>query len=325
MIPAALSHAAASTSRCVTARTVRGPNAFEQHARSRAGRHERGGVGDAEDDDVGLDARRVEHDAGAVGQPLGDPARVARDRPPGARRCARARRVPAAARMPAWRIAPPNMRRYRTRARDAVARPGQHAADRRAEPLRQRHGDQVERRRQLGQRSARWRRRRSTGARRRDSVAMPELARGARRSPPHRPAGRPRRRRGCACSRPDQRGRRIDHVPARLAARRANSAAVNRPPLPTTVNCTPEFAAAAPSRARRRAPRRRRSPRRRGASAAIATWLAIVPLGTKSAASLPSSCGDPLLQRVDRRVLAILVVADLGARPSPRASPATAA
>ena len=48
-----------------------------------------------------------------------------------------------------------------------------------------------------------------------------------------------------------------------------------------------------------------------------AIWLAIVPLGTNSAASLPSSSAIRCLQPVDRRVLAILVVADrrLGHRP----------
>jgi hypothetical protein len=41
-----------------------------------------------------------------------------------------------------------------------------------------------------------------------------------------------------------------------------------------------------------------------------ATWLAIVPLGSQSAASLPSSAATVSWSRFDRRVLAVLVVAD---------------
>ena len=42
------------------------------------------------------------------------------------------------------------------------------------------------------------------------------------------------------------------------------------------------------------------------------SWLAIEPVGVNSAASWPSSRGDPLLQREHRRVLAVDVVPDLG-------------
>jgi hypothetical protein len=39
-------------------------------------------------------------------------------------------------------------------------------------------------------------------------------------------------------------------------------------------------------------------------------WFAIVPLGTEKCRFLAEQLGDPLLQAVDRRVFAILVVAD---------------
>ena len=68
------------------------------------------------------------------------------------------------------------------------------------------------------------------------------------------------------------------------------SAAVNRPPRPTTVNCTPEFAAAAPNSCQTMcasSPTTTSSPGRVNNLRPI--WLAIVPLGTKIAASLPSS------------------------------------
>ena len=72
------------------------------------------------------------------------------------------------------------------------------------------------------------------------------------------------------------------------AARR--SAAVNSPPRPTTVNCTPEFAAAAPDSCQTMcasSPTTTSSPGRVSSFRPI--WFAIVPLGTKIAASLPSS------------------------------------
>src|SRR5581483_2044333 len=73
-----------------------------------------------------------------------------------------------------------------------------------------------------------------------------------------------------------------------IAAR--HSAAVNRPPCPTTVNCTPELAAAAPDSCQTMCaswPTITSSPGR--VSTLRPIWFAIVPLGTKSAAGLPSS------------------------------------
>ena len=73
---------------------------------------------------------------------------------------------------------------------------------------------------------------------------------------------------------------------------------------------------AAPRRRARRSRRARRR-RRRSSSAGGTTrrrqiWLPIVPLGTKTAASWPNRPATCSSRRVDRRVLAVDVVADLG-------------
>src|SRR5271154_2429225 len=68
------------------------------------------------------------------------------------------------------------------------------------------------------------------------------------------------------------------------------SAAVNNPPWPTTLNCTPEFAAPAPDSCQTiwaSSPTTTSSPGRVRILRPI--WFAIVPLGTKRAASLPSN------------------------------------
>ena len=44
----------------------------------------------------------------------------------------------------------------------------------------------------------------------------------------------------------------------------------------------------------------------------MATWFPIVPVGTKIAASRPNICGGLLLQQIDRRILAVNVVPNLG-------------
>src|SRR5262249_18927565 len=77
--------------------------------------------------------------------------------------------------------------------------------------------------------------------------------------------------------------------PAGLQAAR-NSSPVNSPPCPITENCTPEFAAAAPDSCQTMcasSPTTTSSPGRVRILRPI--WFAIVPLGTKRAASLPSS------------------------------------
>src|SRR5882672_2849165 len=68
-----------------------------------------------------------------------------------------------------------------------------------------------------------------------------------------------------------------------------NSAAVNSPPCPTGVNCTPALAAPAPDSCQTMCvswPSTTSSPGRVRILSAI--WFAIVPLGRKTAASLPS-------------------------------------
>ena len=77
--------------------------------------------------------------------------------------------------------------------------------------------------------------------------------------------------------------------PGGLQAARTSSA-VNSPPLPIAVNCTPELAAPAPASCHIMCaswPTSTSSPGRVKSFSAI--WFAIVPLGTNSAASLPSS------------------------------------
>ena len=90
-----------------------------------------------------------------------------------------------------------------------------------------------------------------------------------------------------------------------------NSAALKTPRAPISVSCTPAFAAEPPVSCQTAWLSRltmTSSPGR--VSTRSATWLAIVPLGSQSAASLPSSAATLLLQAVDGRVLAVLVVAD---------------
>ena len=52
--------------------------------------------------------------------------------------------------------------------------------------------------------------------------------------------------------------------------------------------------------------------RARPAEQRSASWLPIVPDGTKSAASLPTRSANASCETVDGRVLAVAVVADLG-------------
>ena len=71
-------------------------------------------------------------------------------------------------------------------------------------------------------------------------------------------------------------------------------------------------------RRRRRAGGRRRRPASPGrVSSRRASWLAMVPDGTNTAASLPTRSAKRLLEGVDRRVLAVDVVADLGVGHGP--------
>ena len=103
------------------------------------------------------------------------------------------------------------------------------------------------------------------------------------------------------------------------------SSAVKTPPLPISVNWTPAFAAEPPVSCQTAWLSRltmTSSPGR--VSTRSATWFAIVPLGSQSAASLPSSAAT-------RSCSALTVGSSpywsspTGAPPSPRASPRSAA
>ena len=114
---------ARSTSRCVTARTVRGAERAHLHAaRARARRTSAGGVGDVEDDDVGLDLGRVELDARQLRQARRRARARSRGPRPAARRGGRARTARPRRRCPAWRIAPPDHLLVAPRLVDQLAR-----------------------------------------------------------------------------------------------------------------------------------------------------------------------------------------------------------
>ena len=68
----------------------------------------------------------------------------------------------------------------------------------------------------------------------------------------------------------------------------------------------------------------RRSSSPGATSSRMPSWLASEPVGGEHTGLVAEQRGDPLLERVDGRVLAIDVVADIGARPSPPASPSSA-
>ena len=127
---AAVSQSPRVTSRCVTARTVRAPNATRSTPRRRASATNAAASasasGQREDDDVGLDRRAIEVDAGDGRlSRVGDQRGVARDRRRAARGGDRARSSAAAAKIPTWRIAPPSIRRAADGARDRVAGTGE--------------------------------------------------------------------------------------------------------------------------------------------------------------------------------------------------------
>ena len=102
------------------------------------------------DDDVRLHRLEVEARRSRWRERLGDAARVGMIVGEPRRGGASIACSPAAAKMPACRIAPPSMRRCRTPRRSSARDAGQQRAARRAEPLRERHRDEVERRGQLG-------------------------------------------------------------------------------------------------------------------------------------------------------------------------------
>ena len=222
--------------------------------------------------------------------------------------------------MPTCRIPPPKSLRSRRAAANRLGRARQRRADRRTEPLGKTDRDRVE----VLSPS------RAPDARGDDGVHQPRAVEvhgqvvlaAQRRSPRCSRSGGRGRRRDCGCSpgRPAGSGRngrraRPDGV-AQVVERRESR---RRPRT------------SAPSRPRagrsRRLPRRRRATSTRTSSSSpgcvftpTAIWLAIVPDGTNSAASLPSSSAVLRLEQLDGRVVAEDVVADLrlGHRPPHR-------
>ena len=191
------------TSRCVTARIVRASKALTSTPRSRARcTSVAASIAPARRRKTTMlvcTVARSSSTARAGGERLGEAGARWRDRRRGARGGGRAvqRRggeEAGLAHRAAEHAAVPRRRG------DQVARAGEQRAAGRAEPLRERHRDQVERRRQLGLARRRSRRSRSTGARRRGRSRCRARARRRRRARP-RPAGRRCRRCGCACSR----------------------------------------------------------------------------------------------------------------------------
>ena len=181
-----------------------GPDAEDEHA-ALPGPRDDGGrvgrvVGQAEDDDVRLDAGRGR--ARSAGSPRAARRSAARSRGPrrGARRCGRARRDRRRPRIPICRIAPPNIRRYRTARCTSSRGPARSEPPGAPSPFEKRDRHQVERPRRARPRAARSRRPRSRAGRRRGRSRRRAPA-PRRRSARPRPGGRPPRPRGCACSR----------------------------------------------------------------------------------------------------------------------------
>ena len=123
-------------------------------------------------------------------------------------------------------------------------------------------------------------------------------------------AGRRHRRRGYGCSRPRPASSAETRC-ARAACRRRGIGGGEQPPRPTAVNCTPEFAAAAPGFV----PDDVRFVADDHLVAGPGQDLEGDLVRHRAARHeerrlLAEQFGDPLLQPVDRRVLAVLVVAD---------------
>jgi hypothetical protein len=92
----------------------------------------------------------------------------------------------------------------------------------------------------------------------------------------------------------------------------SNSARVNEPPVPISVSWTPAFAPLPPVSCQTAwLPRETMTSSPGEVSVRRTTWLAIVPREPERG-FLAQQAGDALLEAVDRRVVAELVVADLG-------------
>ena len=248
----------------------------------------------------------------------------ARGRRPAARRGGRGRSSPAAARTPTWRIPPPSRLRQHPGLVDRGGVPTHQRADRGAEALGEAHREHVARSRRTpssGVPVATWAFQirapsRCTPTPRSSAHAAQRLQVVERRAP--------RRRRSCGCSRPRPPWCGTKNGPMSGANIASIAARSTCPPGATQVRVvSPVNAPWAPSSARSdvRARPRRAPPRRGRPASAHREHVGHRPGRREQRRLLAEQPGDPLLERVDGRVLAVHVVADLGARPSPPASP----
>ena len=272
------------------------PKATIQHAArlraSRARPARSSGAASVDDHDVGVG--RDHRHARAARMPAGEALRARRGRRRVAPRGGRARTGTPRRGCPTWRMPPPQRLRVRRARRTVAPSPTRIEPDRaRRAPCRSTSSRCPRRRAQSRDRHA-ARDARVPQPRAVEVHAHAARARVRRERAQRGRAARSRRRRGCACSRcRSARGARRDR-PRRSGSRRpARPRAARRAcPAPRArgSRCWPRCR---PARRGRCATRSRAAPRRRARSArSRASWLPIVPLGTKSAASLPASAAQ---------------------------------
>ena len=296
------------TSRWVTRRTVVGPTVATRPPRRGSG-DERRGVWPLDDHDVGVDRGGVD---------TARPRRAAgrgRGRRRAARRGGRGRSSPAAARMPTCRIPPPIRLRQTRASAIGVGRADQQRADRRAEALGQadRSTSATAPYSASGMPVATW------------AFQIRAPSRWTRTPTASAHAAERRAGRRCGCTAPPAKlwvfsteiaggaARRTGPCPGRTSARIAGRSTWPRGWVQVRI-VRPVYAAWAPSSARAMCADDSQSTSCPApASDRTASRLAIDPVGVNSAASCPNSAATRSSQRSDRRVLAVHVVADLGA------------
>ena len=223
---------------------------------------------------------------------------------------------PAAARMPTCRIPPPIRLRQHPGLGDRVARADHQRADRRAEPLGQADRQHVGDRAVLRERRRRWRRARSRSGRRRGARRRRRRSAHARSVPQVRRAAAPRRRRSCGCSRPrsPRCARRTGPCRGRTAPG-SSARSTGRAGAIQVRIVSPPYAPCAPSSARAMWADDSQSTSWPGATSdADGEHVGHRPGRREQRGLVAEQPGDPLLERADGRVLAVDVVADLGAR-----------
>ena len=233
----------------------------------------------------------------------------------GARRCGRARRG-----RPPRRSPPAASRRRsgasRSRARCiSSARAGDQRAERAAEALREAQRDGVEEPPMLGGRRRPTRRTRSAAARRRGGLRSRARARSRR---PRRSSSSgqtvPPARVVRVLERDDRRTRRVEARRRRASWPRSARATGGRGSPGSPRVCRPECRAAPPSsEIMMCAVSSTTSSVPRSPRIASAIWFPSSPSAGRRPPPARASAGDALLEREHRRVLALLLVADLGA------------